>query len=67
MKKIICILSVALTGLFAGNLFAQTDAPYKVLDTTKLMGSGGIDYVNADNDGRRVYVPRGANSPMYSI
>jgi len=32
---------------------------YKVLKTTQTMGSGGIDYVYADNDNRRLYVPRG--------
>ena len=33
--------------------------PYKVLNTTQIMGTGGIDYVYADNEGRRLYVPRG--------
>jgi DNA-binding beta-propeller fold protein YncE len=54
-------------GLLAGNLFAQTDAPYKVLNTTRLMGSGGTDYVFADNDGRRVYVPRGNATFVFDL
>ena len=54
-------------GLLAGNAHAQTDAPYKVLDTTQLMGNGGIDYVYADNDGRRVYVPRGGNTFVFDL
>jgi hypothetical protein len=33
--------------------------PYKMINTTQLMGMGGIDYVYADSDGRRLYVPRG--------
>lgn len=41
--------------------------PYKVLDTTQLMGSGGIDYVYADNDGRRVYVPRGPQTYVFDL
>ena len=53
--------------LFAGTLQAQSDAPYKVLDTTRLMGSGGTDYVFADNDGRRVYVPRGTNTLVFDL
>ena len=61
------ILSVAGIGLLAGNLLAQTDTPYKVLDTTRLMGNGGIDYVYADNDGRRVYVPRGGNTFVFDL
>jgi len=54
MKPVLRILSAAGIGLLAGNVLAQPDTPYKVLDTTRLMGSGGIDYVYADNDGRRV-------------
>jgi DNA-binding beta-propeller fold protein YncE len=41
--------------------------PYKVLDTTQVMGSGGIDYVYADNDGRRVYVPRGGQTFVFDL
>ena len=54
-------------GLLANLAHAQTDGPYKVLDTTQLMGSGGIDYVCADNDGRRVYVPRGGNTLVFDL
>src|SRR6202142_3937050 len=55
-------------GLLASNVLAQDSAtPYKVLDTTKLMGTGGIDYVYADNDGRRVYVPRGTNTYVFDL
>src|SRR5271154_5333824 len=63
MKKLTLFLSVLLgTGLLASKVLAQdSTTPYKVLDTTQLMGNGGIDYVYADNDGRRVYVPRGGN------
>ena len=55
---------VALGGLITlGSLcFAQTAPaaePYKLLKTTQTMGTGGIDYVYADNDNRRLYVPRG--------
>jgi len=67
MKKFFSILSVAGIGLLAGNVLAQTDTPYKVLDTTQLMGSGGIDYVYADNDGRRVYVPRGSSTFVFDL
>jgi DNA-binding beta-propeller fold protein YncE len=31
------------------------------------MGSGGIDYVYADNDARRVYVPRGSNTFVWGL
>ena len=41
--------------------------PYKVLDTTQVMGNGGIDYVYADNDSRRVYVPRGGQTLVFDL
>lgn len=52
-----------LTGqLLAGNL-----GPYRVLDTTQLMGDGGIDYVFADSESRRVYVPRGGSTFVFDL
>jgi len=53
MKNVFCILPLAGIGMLAGNLYAQTDVPYKILDTTQVMGTGGIDYVHADNVDRR--------------
>jgi hypothetical protein len=38
---------------------APTAGPYKVLKTAKVGGDGGFDYVYADVDGRRLYIPRG--------
>src|SRR5208282_4744628 len=67
MNPLLRILSVAGIGLLAGHVLAQTGAPYKVLDTSQLMGDGGIDYVYADNDGRRVYVPRGGNTFVFDL
>ena len=37
---------------------APAAGPYKILHTTQTNGTGGIDYVIADSEGRRVYVPR---------
>lgn len=68
MNPLTRILSAAAIGLLAGNVFAQgSDTPYKVLDTTQLMGNGRIDYVYADNDARRVYVPRGGNTFVFDL
>jgi len=67
MKNILRILSVAGLGLVAGPLAAQDAGSYKVLATTQLMGNGGIDYVYADNDGRRVYVPRGPQTQVFDL
>jgi len=62
------LLSVSIVGLLVGHAGAQdSTSPYKVLDTTQLMGNGGIDYVYADNDARRVYVPRGGNTFVFDL
>ncbi len=43
------------------------DGPYKVLKTAKVGGDGGFDYVNADSDGRRLYVARSGPSKRVSV
>jgi DNA-binding beta-propeller fold protein YncE len=67
MKILLRLFSMAGIGLLAANVLAQTDAPYKVLDTVQLMGNGGIDYVTVDNDARRIYVPRGGNTFVFGL
>jgi hypothetical protein len=54
---------VAVAAIAAGTGLAQnadSTGPYKILKTTKVGGLGGFDYIQADSDGRRVYIPRGA-------
>jgi DNA-binding beta-propeller fold protein YncE len=46
---------------------ASVEGPYKVLKTTQTMGTGGIDYVYADNDNRRLYVPRGEQVLVFDL
>ncbi len=41
--------------------------PYKILNTGQKMGAGGIDYVYADNDERRLYVPRGGEVLVFNL
>jgi DNA-binding beta-propeller fold protein YncE len=51
--------------MFAAIGFAQQKVPatpYKVVKTVKVGGAGGFDYVYADADGRRLYIPRPAAS-----
>ena len=67
MKTLSYLFCAVGIGLAATNLFADTSSPYKVLDTVQLMGSGGIDYVYADNDARRIYVPRGSNTFVFGL
>jgi DNA-binding beta-propeller fold protein YncE len=56
--KLGAVILTAITSTAPGQT-ASTSKPYKVLKTTQTMGTGGIDYVYADNDNRRLYVPRG--------
>ena len=43
---------------------APAAEPYKIINSAKVGGEGGFDFVVADSDGRRLYIPRsaGANS-----
>ncbi len=54
---LLCGSSVLVSLLFSQP--ASAAEPYKILKTAQTMGTGGIDYVYADNDNRRLYVPRG--------
>jgi len=50
--------------------WAQTganDGPYHVLKTVKAGGIGGFDYINADVDGRRLYIPRRGDGARITI
>jgi DNA-binding beta-propeller fold protein YncE len=54
--------------LFAASGWAlqtPSEGPYHVLKTAKVGGEGGFDYVYADADGRRLYVPR--SGPMARV
>jgi DNA-binding beta-propeller fold protein YncE len=60
------IATAAGLALAAALSFAQ-DGPYKVLKIAKVGGDGGFDYVYADTDGRKLYVPRSGSSPRVSV
>jgi DNA-binding beta-propeller fold protein YncE len=64
------ILFVAVMGLLASRGFTQsspTAKPYRIVNTVQIMGTGGIDYVYADNDERRLYVPRGTQVLVFDL
>lgn len=46
---------------------APTAGPYKVLKTAKVGGDGGFDYVNADVEGRRLYIPRSGPTARITV
>ncbi|MGE5243871.1 MAG: YncE family protein [Betaproteobacteria bacterium] len=41
--------------------------PYRVLKTARVGGEGGWDYIYADAEGRRLYIPRGGTSARLTI
>ena len=41
--------------------------PYKVLKTAKVGGEGGFDYIFADVEGRRLYVPRNGPTGQLTV
>lgn len=46
---------------------APAGHPYRVVNTAQTLGEGGIDYVFADSDGRRLYVPRGEQVLVFNL
>jgi len=58
-------LTLAFTAVIA--LAQSTPGPYKVLKTARVGGEGGYDYIFADVDGRRLYIPRGGPSGRLTV
>ena len=64
------VLLAAGIGCLTPGASAQTApaaGPYKILHTTQTNGTGGIDYVIADSEGRRAYVPRGNQTMVFDL
>jgi hypothetical protein len=55
---VVLVAGVALLASLGSAQQAPAAGPYKVLKTAKVGGDGGFDYVYADAQGRRLYVPR---------
>ena len=67
MRKFVLFFAGSI--LILGSLvLAQETGPYKVLKSARVGGEGGWDYIYADSDGRRLYIPRrgapNANPPV---
>jgi DNA-binding beta-propeller fold protein YncE len=59
MRTVLVLIAAAMTA-FAPFAVSQQDGPYNVLKTAQVGGEGGWDYIYADADGRRLYIPRSA-------
>jgi hypothetical protein len=60
-----CTLFLFTAAIFAISAMAQhapRDGSYKILKTARVGGDGGFDYISADVEARRLYIPR--NGPM---
>ncbi len=57
MRRIFVMLA-AVVAIMPFSSLAQQAGPYKVLQTAKVGGEGGFDYVYADDAARKLYVPR---------
>jgi DNA-binding beta-propeller fold protein YncE len=60
MRRFLFVFATGIVMLASIGLAKQapTAGPYRVLKTAKVGGDGGFDYVYADSDGRRLYIPR---------
>jgi len=74
MKKILVLLAAVIT-LMAVRTWAQpaaapADKQYSITKKAKVGGVGGFDYVYADADGRKLYIPRsgtGARTTVFNL
>ena len=69
LKRSLTLLAAG-SALFALDPLSAAESggkPYKIVNTAQLMGAGGIDYVFADSDGRRLYVPRGNQVLVFDL
>jgi hypothetical protein len=64
-----CFLAagIALLALAGMAQQASSTGPYKVLKTAKVGGAGGFDYIYADADGRKLYIPRTGNPARVTV
>ena len=65
--SLICAFAVLVAPSFGSAQPAPGAGPYHVLKTVKAGGAGGFDYINADVDGRRLYIPRRGDGARITI
>jgi DNA-binding beta-propeller fold protein YncE len=60
IKRLFIVAGLAMLAPLAYRCLADQATPYKITKQVKVGGTGGFDYVFADSDGRKLYVPRSA-------
>src|ERR1700676_4593196 len=58
MRPFFLAVVIAAGIAMSSSIAVAQNGPYKVLKTAKVGGDGGFDYISADVEGRRLYVPR---------
>lgn len=64
---LICAVAVVVAPSLGWTQPAPSAGPYHVLKTVKAGGAGGFDYINADVEGRRLYIPRRGDGARITI
>ncbi len=64
---LLCAFAILVMPSFVSAQPAQEAGPYHVLKTVKAGGEGGFDYINADADGRRLYIPRRGDGARITV
>ena len=71
MRRISVVVVLAASLMMLASLGLSQEAPtagaYKVLKTAKVGGEGGYDYIFADVEGRRLYIPRGGATGQLTV
>jgi DNA-binding beta-propeller fold protein YncE len=60
LSRIVLLAGLSMMASVSFGDQAVPDQPYKIIAQKKVGGTGGYDYVYADTDGRKLYVPRTA-------
>jgi hypothetical protein len=63
----VCLMLAVVVAMMPLLSVAQQTGPYKVLQTAKVGGEGGFDYVYADEAGRRLYIPRSGPAGQITV
>jgi DNA-binding beta-propeller fold protein YncE len=76
MRRLFLLIAIGIVTSVSVGLAIQAPAdepsdppaqPYKVLKIAKVGGAGNFDYVYADVDGRRLYIPRTGTDPRITV
>jgi DNA-binding beta-propeller fold protein YncE len=65
--RIMLLAGIGMLASLRAAEIASAAQRYTIVNTVQILGAGGIDYVFADNDERRLYVPRGNQVLVFNL